>query len=807
MRTLLRNLRYGLRGLRNRPGMTAAIIATLAIGIGATTAIYTVVYAVLIAPLPYPNANQLVVIWSKVNGHRNGVSAGDFLDWQRQNNSFQQLAAWTGASFNVATQDQPQQLRGRRTSPGWFAMQGMPMFLGRDFLTEEGLPGKDEVVILTHKLWNDLGADRNIIGRTMQVDGKPHTVIGVLSSGVPDRLGFELAKPLAFTPEQVNHEYHWLLVMGRLKSGVTLQQAQSDMDTVTSHIAAAYPKSNTGWGARIDPLKNDFLPPERIHNLWFLLGAVVFVLLITCANVANLLLSSGAGRQREIAIRTSMGASPAQIFLQFLTESLLLAALGGALGIVFGKLLIRVVLTIAPEGMLPSEASFQLNPPVLIATLAVTTLAGLLFGCAPAWYASRVDPQESLKDGGRSTSSLKSNKLRRLLIVAEFSLALSLLAGAGLAIHSFWNLTRVDLGVQTDHVLTFELNQPQTRFASPAEMSTYNDQILAAVRAVPGVSSVATVTGLPLLGASDGMDFSIVGQPGYSDPSKRPGTGFQSVSPDYFRTFGIDVVQGRAFTSQDTATSVRVAMVNQEFVRRYLQGLDPLQQRIAMEEIIPGSPQVGPVVEWQIVGVFHNVRNGDLRQDDPEMDVPFAQSLQRNVNFGVRTPNDPAAIARAVTAAVHSVDPQVAVAHVRTMDQVRSEMLAEDRFTMLLFAAFASVALLLAAVGIYALMAFAVSQRTQEIGLRLALGSGRGRVISLILRDASLLAVTGLVFGLAGAAIIGRIMRSTLYEVGAMDVWVLLTVAILLLLTALLASYLPARRAASIEPMQALRTE
>ena len=807
MRTLLRNLRYGLRGLRRRPGMTAAIIATLAIGIGATTAIYTVVYAVLIAPLPYPNANQLTVIWSKVNGHRNGVSAGDFLDWQRQNHSFQQLAAWTGASFNVATQDQPQQLSGRLTSPGWFDMQGIPMFLGRDFLPEEGVPGKNEVVVLTHKLWNELGADRTIIGKAMQVDGKPRTVVGVLSPGVPDRLGFEMAAPLAFTPEQINHEYHWVLVMGRLKPGLTLQQAQSDMDAVTAHIAATYPKSNTGWGARVDPLKNDFLPPERVDNLWFLLGAVGFVLLITCANVANLLLASGAGRQREIAIRTSMGASRTQVFLQFLTESLLLASLGGALGIAFGKFLIRVVLAIVPEGILPSEANFQLDPPVLIAALALTTLAGLLFGCAPAWYASRTDPQEALKEGGRSTSSSRSNKVRRLLIIGEFSLALSLLAGAGLAIHSFWNLTRVDLGVQTDHVLTFQLNQPQTRFASPAEMNTYNDQVMAAVRAVPGVSSAATVTGLPLLGTSDGMNFSIVGGPSYSDPSKRPGTDFQSVSPDYFKTFGIDVIQGRAFTPQDTATSVRVAMVNQEFVKRYLQGRDPLQQRIAMEDLIPGSPQVGPIVEWQIVGVFHNVRTGTFRRDYPEMDVPFTQSLQRNVNIGVRTARDPGAMARSIAAAVHSVDSQVPVAHVRTMDQVKSESLAEDRFTMLLFAAFAFVALLLAAVGIYALMAFAVSQRTQEIGLRLALGSGKGRVISLILRDASTLAVTGLVLGLAGAALIGRIMRSTLYEVGAMDLWVLLTTGVVLLLTALLASYLPARRAASIDPMKALRTE
>ena len=283
-----------------------------------------------------------MVVWSTVNGHRNGVSAGDFLDWQ-QSKSFQQLTAWTGASFNVATQDQPRQLIGRRTTPGHFDMQGIPMFLGRDFLPQEGVPGKDQVLILTYKLWNELGAGRSIVGHTLQVDGKPYLVVGVLSPGLADRLGFDMAPPLAFTPQQINYNDHWILVMGRLKPSVTLQQVQSDMNVVTSHLAAANPKSNTGWSALVEPLKNDFLPLERIHNLWFLLGAVGFVLLITCANVANLLLAKAAGRQREIAIHTSMGASRSQIFLQFLTESLLLAALGGALGVAFGNFLLCVV--------------------------------------------------------------------------------------------------------------------------------------------------------------------------------------------------------------------------------------------------------------------------------------------------------------------------------------------------------------------------------------------------------------------------------------------------------------------------------
>jgi putative ABC transport system permease protein len=807
MRTLIRNLRYGLRGLRKSPGLTAAVIATLMLGIGATTAIYTVVYAVMLAPLPYPQPDQLVMVWSKVGGGRNPMSAGDFLDWKEQSKSFQQLCAFTGGSFNLATQDQPEQLDGMHATPGWFSMQGIPFLMGRDFLSEEGIPGKDHAVILTYKLWNRLGANRGILGQPIRVNGEPYTVVGVLSPGVGDRFTFELAAPLAFRSEQINHDYHWLLTMGRLKNGVTLQQAQADMDAVTSHIAAAYPVSNKGWGASVEPLKNDFLPRERVRNLWLLLGAVGFVLLITCLNVANLLLAKGSARQREIAIRGSVGANRRQIFGQFLTESLVLALLGGGLGVGLGVVLLRAILAVVPDGILPSEANFKLDGHVLFVALAATTLAGLLFGCAPAWYASRVDPGESLKDGGRSGTGNASHQLRRGLIMGEFALALSLLAGAGLALHSFWNLTRVDLGLRTDHLLTFRLQQRAERFENPEQMNVYNQQMLSVLRSVPGVSDVASVTGMPLRYHSDGMPFTVVGGPAFNDPSQRPGAGFQSVSPDYFKTFGIQVLKGRSFTERDTATSVRVAIVNQEFADRYLKGLDPFQQRLAIEQIIPGLPRLGPAVEWQIVGIIHNVRYGDFRDDGPEINVPFAQSLSPSVTIGVRTVEDPAAMSKTIAAAVHSVDPQIALGHVLTMDQVKNESLAEDRYTMVLFASFAAVALLLAAVGIYGLMAYAVSQRTQEIGLRLALGAGKYRVILLILKEASLLATIGLGIGLAGAVLVGRTMRTTLYGVSAMDLSVIVSVAVILFVTALFASYLPARRAASIDPMQALRTD
>ena len=413
MGSLVRNFRYGLRGLRKSPGLTAAVIATLMLGIGATTAIYTVVYAVLLAPLPYPSPEQLVMVWSKVRGHNNGISAGDFLDWKAQSTSFQQMAAWTGDSFNLSANAQPEQIDGMRPTPGWFSMQGIPFLMGRDFVPEEGVPGKDHVVILTYKLWNRLGANRNVIGQSMRVNGEPYIVVGVLAPGIGDRFDFQLSVPLAFRPEQINHDYHWLIAMGRLKNGVTLQQAQADMDAVTSHISAAYPTSNKGWGASVEALKNDFLPPERIHNLWLLLGAVGFVLVIACVNIANLLLAKGAARQREVAIRSSVGANRRQIFAQFLTESVVLALVGGALGVALGAGLLRAILSIVPAGILPSEADFRMDIHVLVAALVSTTLAGILFGCAPAWFASRVDPGESLKDGGRTGTSTGSHKLRR----------------------------------------------------------------------------------------------------------------------------------------------------------------------------------------------------------------------------------------------------------------------------------------------------------------------------------------------------------------------------------------------------------
>jgi predicted permease len=807
MQTVLRNLQYAVRQLIKSPVFTLTAALTLALGIGANTAIFTVVYATLLAPMPYPEPDQLVMVWSKIQGDRNGISAGDFTDWKNQNTVFQDLNAWSGGSFNLATKDQPEYVEGQFTTPGMYRMMGVKFRYGRDFLPEEGTAGKEHVVILLNKLWKRLGSDPNIIGKQIRIDGTPYNVVGVLAPGVTDRLDQWLIAPLVFKPEQLNHDFHWLLAMGRLKPGVTIKQAQANMDTVTDNIAKVYPKSNKGWGAIVHPLKNDFLPKERIQTLWTLLGAVGFVLLIACVNVANLVLAKGMTRQKEVAIRTSLGASRKDIFVQVLTENLLLALVGGLLGVGVGAASLRWLIASMPRNTLPSEADLSLNLPILLFTFAASTLAGLLFGCAPAYFATRVDPADALKEGGRSGTGAGRHRLRKVLVIGEFALALALLTGAGLAIHSFWNLTRVDLGVNTVHVQTFFLPVPDARPKDPARINAYYQQMSQSLKAVPGVLDVAVSVGLPLEGTNFGMPFTIAGAPDFADPSQRPGAGFDMVFPDFFKTYGIEITRGRAFTDQDSASSVKVAMVDEEFVNKFFKDKDPLQQRVNVEELIPGVTKLGPYISWQIVGVFHNVRAGGFRRDFPVIVVPFAQSPWPSANIGVRTAVDPETMTKAIAAAVHAVDSQIALAQPRTLDEVKSLMLADDRFTMSLFAAFAIVALLLAAVGIYGVMAFTVAQREHELGLRMALGASRNNVVNLVLKEALVLALLGLGIGLVGAYFVGRAMKSTLYGVGSLDFAAIAAVAVVLLGASLLASWLPARRAASVEPMHALRTE
>ena len=808
MMNLVHNLRFGFRLLAKNLGFTSVALLALTLGIGANTAIFSVVYATLLAPMPYPNPDQLVMVWSKINGNNNGVSAGDFLDWKNQNKLFQNMIAWTGGSFSLSTGGHPEQIRARIVSPGSFDMVGEPLKLGRDFLPEEGQVGRDHVVVMTHKLWVErFGSDPKIIGQKIRMNGETYTVVGVLAAGQPDRLESHLFVPLAFKPDQINHDFHWLLVMGRLKPGVTLRQANADMDSVTRHIAEIYPVSNKGWGASVEQLQNDFISPELIKNIWLLMGAVAFILLIACVNVANLLLARGTVRQKEIAVRASLGATRRQLFAQFLTESLALSAIGGVLGIGLAWAMLRVIVVMMPPFTLPSEADVRLNLPVLFFTLAASLLSGILFGCAPAFQTARMNLSDTLKEGGRSASSAGRHGLRRGLVVVEFALALTLLAGAGLVIHSFWKLSRVDLGFRQDHILTFGLPVPNDRFSKPEQINAFYRQLIEKIGALPGISSISVSTGMPLQGTNFGMPFSIVGQP-VGDLSSRPGAGFTMVTPEYFRTFGISISKGRVFTSQDLAGNVPVAIVNDAFVKKYLSSLDPLKQRLSIEQLIPGQTKLGPALEWQIVGVYHNVHNGGIRGDGfPEVNVPFSQSPWPQAAIAVRTAGDPASMTKSIAAVVLSIDPDLPLDQVKTMDQIVDESLSGDRFGTVLFGSFAAVALLLAAIGIYGVMSFAVAQRTHEIGLRIALGASPARVLRLVLREGILLALGGLLLGLGGAYFVGRLMKSLLYQVNAMDPTAVSAVTAVLLLSALLACYIPARRATQVDPIVALRDE
>ncbi|HEY2472323.1 MAG TPA: ABC transporter permease [Terracidiphilus sp.] len=803
---MLGELRYTLRVLRKMPGLTLTVLLSLGIGIGVLTWTFTLGYIAILTPLPYPDPDQLMVVWSKVNNLHNSVAAADFLDWRQQNHTFEHMTALTGDTFNIATGDQPENIQGTRATPGYFNELGSAgtFLLGRDFFPEEGTPGKNHVVILTRALWQRLGGNPRIIGSSMRIDGEPYTVVGVTKGGFINDAAGGITVPLVFTPEQINHDFHWLEVRGRLKPGVTQLQAQADMDAVAANLANANPKSNKGWGVVLVPLEK---VPERARSaLLLVVGAVGFVLLMICVNIANLLLARGISRKKEIAIRTALGASRRTIFVQMLSESLALALPGGILGFALNYTLLRYAIHEDPDFALSvSQASPHINLIALFFALGVTTLCGVFFGYAPAWFAARIDPNESLKEGQTGTS-VGRQRLRRVLVCGEFALALSLLTGAGLAVQSFRNRIQSDVGIRTDHILTFSMPVPDSRPKEPARILAYYQRIVASIEAVPGVSSVAISTGNPLSGDIFGMPFTIAGRPVSGDPSQRPSAPVNLITPEFFSTFGIRVARGRAFNAQDVAGGVRVAIVNQEFVKRYLPGGDALKQAISMEQLIPGVTRLGPAVYWRIVGVSHNVR-GLQKEDSPEILLPFAQIPWPVTTIAVRTATDPAPLSKSIASAVHSVDSVIALREMETMDQRREHSVIGDRNIMVACMIFAGAALVLAMIGIYGVMSFAVAQRSNEISLRLALGADRGRIISLILKEGALLACFGLAVGLCGAYFIGRGMQSLLYDVAKIDYLVLAVVSLLLLLSALAACFLPAVRAARVDPMDALRAQ
>ena len=692
-------------------------------------------------------------------------------------------------------------------TPGFNSMSGAKMFLGRDFLPEEGEIGKEKVVILSNRLWrNHFGADHNIIGKDVRINATPYRVVGVAQPGYQDRLPYQLWAPMAFRPVDLNHDQHWITVMGRLKDGVSMAQAQAEMDLIARQLAQEFPESNAKLGVSVEPLHLDWFPKEKQRNLWVLLGAVAFLLLIGCVNVANLMLARATTRRREVALRAALGASRIRIFGQLITESLMVAISGGLLGGLIALWMTKAIVNFMPEDLLPSEADIRISVPVLLFTLLLTMLTGLLFGTAPAWQGSRLNLVEVLKLGGRTGSRGAQSQTRRVLVVAEFALALTLLAAGGLWLRSFWNLTHRDLGINTENIVTFFMPVADGKLKDDAQANAYYSQILESIKSVPQVDKAAISTAVPLRGANFAREFKVVGQT--TDSTERRRATFVQVTPDYHQALGVRVLQGRSFNAQDTVNSPRVAMINEVFVKRHFNGTNPVGQRIRVEQFSrEGEAKLEPL-DWEIVGVFHNVRVGDFRgTDDPEIDVPFWQSPWPWASVVVRTHGDPHQAVRSLATAVNKVDPDIPIAGVKTMEELAGESLAVDRLGMLLFASFAVLGMVLSAIGIYGVMAFAVSQRTQEFGVRIALGAQRARVISMVLREGALLAAIGSVIGLAGAYLTGRALQTTLYGVEALDLQAFLVVAFVLLVAALIASLLPALRASRVDPIEALRSE
>ena len=806
MAHLLRDVRFGLRLLRKNPGFTTVAVLTLALGVAATTAMFSVIYPTYLEPLPYRDAERLVMVWSRFEGNRINVSPADFLDWKREATAFDDLNAWGGQNVNMAAEGAPEFLQASTSTPGFLGMLGYghPLAQGRTFVESESTPGNDQAVIISHRLWQQRFGGEPIVGQPARIDGKPYTVVGILGPGPADQHMNQLWLPLAFPPDALNRESRWLHVMGRLKPGLTVEQANADMAGVATRLAAAYPATNAGWTISVEPFRNNFVSDQTKQGLWLLMGAVGFLLLIACANVANLLLARGSVRQRELAVRASLGASRAAMLRQLVTESVVLSLLGGALGVVLAYGFTNLIVALMPPFTLPTEVDIRLNVPVLLFSLAASALSGILFGCAPAWQATRVDPGDTLKETGRSVSGGR-HAVGRALVALEFALALTLLTGGGLALHSFYKLAHVDLGFRTERLLTFGVPVLRGRFENAETMNVFYRDVLARVQARPGVVSAAVSGSVPLRGGY-GTAFRIAGQPP-GDATRKPRAGMNAVSPDYHRTLGIRLASGRGFSARDDAGAPPVALVNETFVRRYLDGLDPLAQRIVLERTAPG-PGGRTDVEVQIVGVTADVRAGGPRNEAfPVIEVPFEQGPWRSALVTVQTTGEPAALQQDLAAVIRGMDPDLPIANPKTMDVIVSERMAADRFYTLLLGAFAGLALLLASVGIYGVMSFVVSQRTHEIGLRMALGARRQDVLGLVVREGMLTALAGAILGTAGAWAVARAMQNLLYGGGELGSLAYATVALALLASALVACLVPARRAASVDPMVALRQD
>ncbi|HEX8140368.1 MAG TPA: ABC transporter permease [Pyrinomonadaceae bacterium] len=812
MNTLWQDMRYGLRMLWKKPGFTVVAIVALALGIGANTAIFSVVNAVLLRPLPFADPDRLVIVWmdNRQMGMKEDIhSYPNYIDYRDQNKVFESMAAYRPASLNLTGTHEPERVTGAASTASFFEVMRVAPVVGRAFTAEEDETGRDNVIVLGYGLWQRrFGGDKSVVGQSVAFGLTSRTVVGVM----PPDFHFPVKEtefwiPLAAPKElKDSRSAFWLNVIGRLKPGVTLEQARAEMATISSRLEQQYPDTNTNFGTNLVALREQTVGPVR-PALLVLLGAVAFVLLIACANVANLLLSRAAAREREFAIRIAMGAGRGRIIRQLLMESLLLALCGAALGITLAMWGLDALRLLMPSDM-PRLDLIGMDWRVLAFTVGVSCLTALLFGLAPAVQASRPDLNDTLKEGGGKGASrgIRSRNVRRALVVSEVALALVLLVGAGLLLKSFSRLRGFNLGFRPEGLLTAKIQLPGSKYRDENQLRVFHRQLFERLESTPGVESAGAITDVFLSKTPNSTSFSIEGRPAFQ-PGQRVEIPFDSITTNYFQVMGTPIIRGRAFNEQDTEKTPRVVIINETMARRFFSDTDPIGKRIKYgdletpEDQSPWHTIVGVVADTRRTGFESEVRS--------ETFLPLAQAPASRITLVLRAAGgqDPASLTSAVRGAVQAVDPDQPVFDIKTMDQWISETIAQRRLNMILLGTFALVALLLAAVGIYGVISYSVTQRTHEIGIRMALGAQRSDVLKMILGQGMGLTFAGIGIGLVGALLLTRLLSSLLFGVSAFDPLTFILVSVLLTVVSLLACYLPARRATRVDPMIALRYE
>jgi len=806
MKNLWQDLRYAVRILARAPGLTALAVVSLALGIGANGAIFSVVQAVLLNPVSVAQPDRLLFVWEQNfrEGYRFPASPPDFIDWRSQNSTFEQMAAMLSGQINLTGTEQPERVAAEWVSANFFQVIGVRPSAGRTFLPGEERASGTRVAVLSYGLWQRrFGGDPNLIGKTIAVDGENTAVVGIMPRGF-HFLNAELWRPLVFEPGWVKSRgSHFLLAIARLRPGVSLERARGDMDVIASRLASQYPDTNTGQGIQLTPVPEQLVQDVR-PALLILLGSVALVLLIACANVANLLLTRASGRRREVAIRTALGAGRWRMIRQLLTESVLLALLAAVAGLVVATWAVDALVKLIPSNYVPNQQNIGINVPVLAFTLVLSILTGVVFGLAPVVTSLKLDLTESLKEGVRgATAGLARRRLQHTLVVSEIALSLILLIGSGLLAKSFLRLAKSDPGFQAENILTMELLLPPARYAKPQQQRTLYRGILERARNLPGVVAGGLISSLPLEGQSEYDSFSIEGRPDPAVLQDFPIANKRNATPDYFRVMRIPLRKGHLFTDTDTQSSPPVVVIDEATAKQYWPHEDPIGKRIAYFNI------EGKRGGWvTIVGIVGSVKQGGMAESTSRsVYLPFWQEAGGEITIAVRSSRPSEKLTSAVTGEIRAVDPDLPVSKIRTMEDVVSGSVWRPRFAAQLLGIFALLALILAVVGTYGVMAYAVTQRTQEIGVRMALGAKQADMLRLVLVQAAKLTLAGVSVGLAGAFALTRVLSGLLYEVRASDPFIFTVASVALALVALIASCVPARRAARIDPLLALRYE